>query len=99
MFSTDKLCATTLYGDKNIMEYMLHAKELSLGDKAEELNKSNKNARSVLIKQQKRILSISNNLLNMLSKADRNKLVDDCKDEVCKIISSCETFLDILEET
>lgn len=94
MFSTDKLCATTLYGDKDIMGYMVYA-----GDKAEELNKSNKNARSVLIKHQKRILSIADNLLNMLSKADRNKLVDDCKDEVCKIISSCETFLDILEET
>lgn len=99
MFSTNKLCATTLYGDKETMGYMVHAGEISLGDKPEELNKSNKNARQVFIKHEKQIIKYANNIIELLRKANRNQIIDDTKDEASKIIASCQTFLDILENT
>ena len=64
-----------------------------------EKNRKMNNSRQLLIDHEEQILKYANNLLKMLSKASRNQIIDDSKDECCKIIAACETFKNILEKT
>ena len=75
------------------------ASEISLKGDERNMSQGSINARQVFIKHEKQIIKYANNIIELLRKANRNKIVDDTKDEASKIIASCETFLDILENT
>ena len=78
---------------------MICASEIRHKDDERNMSQGCINARQVFIKHEKQIIGYANNIITLLSKASRNQLVDDTKDEASKIIASCETFLSILENT
>ena len=77
---------------------MICASEIHKNDERN-MNQGCVNARQVFVKHEKQIIGYANNIIGLLSKANRNQIVDDTKDEASKIIASCETFLSILENT
>ena len=75
------------------------ASEIGFKDDERNMSQGSINARQVFIKHEKQIIKYANNIIELLRKANRNQIVDDTKDEASKIIASCQTFLNILENT
>lgn len=78
---------------------MICASEISHKGDERNMGQGSINARQVFIKHEKQIIKYANNIIELLRKANRNQIVDDTKDEASKIIASCQTFLNILENT